>query len=255
MKYRIMVLGTAMMVGVAGIGCGGGSEDDLPPVSSGGPSGTTAAVPSGTASIQGKVTLTGAAPAMRKIQMAADAKCAASHTTPVWEEKVVVGEGGSLANVVVRVLNGPATAAPSSPASIDQHGCMYVPHVVALQVGQPLEIKSSDNFMHNVRITSTKNQGDNLAMPTAGVKTKTFTQAEDLRIACDVHGWMNAIAVVHSNSYIAVTGTDGSFEITGLPAGTYEVEVWHETLGSQKTSITVADGEAKTQDFSLAPQA
>jgi hypothetical protein len=53
---------------------------------------------------------------------------------------------------------------------------------------------------------------------------------------------MNAYAGVVAHPFFAVTKSDGSFEIKGLPAGTYTLELWHERLGTQTQSVTV-DGQ------------
>ena len=44
---------------------------------------------------------------------------------------------------------------------------------------------------------------------------------------------------------------DGKFEIIGLPAGTYEVEAWHEKLGTQVSTVTVAADSNETVDFAF----
>ena len=82
--------------------------------------------------------------------------------------------------------------------------------------------------------------------------SKVFDQPEiGVQIRCDVHFWMAAYLHILSHPFFAVTGDDGSFTIKGLPAGTYAVELWHEKLGTQTQSITVANGETKTIDFTL----
>ncbi len=75
---------------------------------------------------------------------------------------------------------------------------------------------------------------------------RTFTAPEIMvPFECSVHGWMNAYAGVVEHPYFAVSGADGLFTIGGLPAGTYQVEAWHETLGTQSGDVTVeADGSA-----------
>jgi len=51
-----------------------------------------------------------------------------------------------------------------------------------------------------------------------------------------------------------VTKDDGSFEIKGLPAGTYTIEAWHEKLGTQTQKVTISDGAAAaTASFSFKP--
>jgi galactose mutarotase-like enzyme len=68
---------------------------------------------------------------------------------------------------------------------------------------------------------------------------------------CDVHGWMNAYAGVLNHPYFAVTANGGAFELKGLPPGTYTVEAWHEKLGTQTQSVTVAAKEAKAVAFAF----
>jgi hypothetical protein len=62
---------------------------------------------------------------------------------------------------------------------------------------------------------------------------------------------MNAFAAVLDHPFFAVSSTDGTFEITGLPPGTYVIEAWHEKLGSQTTEVTVAAQESKAADFTF----
>src|SRR5687768_10298421 len=92
------------------------------------------------AQITGKVMLDGEAPEPQKIEMSADAKCAAAHPNPVLDESIVVGDENALANVVVSIqaaegkeLKGDK---PEKDVVIDQVGCQYVPHVVGVMVGQ-----------------------------------------------------------------------------------------------------------------------
>jgi hypothetical protein len=67
---------------------------------------------------------------------------------------------------------------------------------------------------------------------------------------------MRAFANVVNHPFYAVTKEDGTFEIKGLPAGTYTVEAWHERLGSQTQSITISEGApAATATFAFKPRA
>ena len=68
-------------------------------------------------------------------------------------------------------------------------------------------------------------------------------------IKCDVHPWMNAWTAVFDHPYFSVTSNDGSFTIENLPAGTYDVEIWHERLGTQTSSVTVGENASASVDF------
>ena len=74
-----------------------------------------------------------------------------------------------------------------------------------------------------------------------------------IRFKCDVHPWMGAYMGVLDHPFFAVSGADGSFEIDGLPAGDYVIEAWHETLGTQTQSVTVAADGAVGVTFDFAP--
>ena len=75
-----------------------------------------------------------------------------------------------------------------------------------------------------------------------------------VRVKCDVHPWMASYVGVLEHPFYAVTGADGSYSISGLSAGTYTLEAWHERLGTQTSTVTVADGAAASADFSFSPK-
>src|SRR3954470_11925746 len=140
---------------------------------------------SASAQITGTVKIDGQAPEPQQINMAANPQCAAAHPNPVLEESVVVGDSGELANVVVSIkapegkeLKGEA---PKDPVVLDQKGCQYVPHVVAMMVGQDLVITNSDAFLHNVHSLAIDNQPFNFGQPT--VDKKGAHRGKDVKTA------------------------------------------------------------------------
>ncbi len=60
---------------------------------------------------------------------------------------------------------------------------------------------------------------------------------------CDVHPWMGAFISVFDHPYYSISTADGAFTIPQLPPGDYVIEAWHETLGTQTQSVTVAPNE------------
>jgi len=216
-----------------------------------GPSGAAGAT--GSASVSGSVRFEGAAPNLRPIRMDADPGCAKKHTEDVMPEVLVLGDGDTLGNVIVRVSAGAPVGgypAPEEAVTLDQHGCQYLPHVTALMTGQPFKILNSDGLLHNVHGLPEKNSSFNRAMPAAVKEADyTFDREEIFKIKCDVHPWMGAWVGVFANPFFDVTAPDGGFEIAGLPAGTYTIEAWHERLGTQTTEVTVGDGESASADF------
>ena len=120
--------------------------------------------------VSGTVKFTGTPPANPKIDMAEEPTCKAKYTTAPLDPVVTVNKGG-LANVFIYVKTGlPAgkAAAPSTPATIDQQGCLYHPRVLGVMTGQNIEIKNSDAVLHNIKAMPKKNRGFNVSQPTAG---------------------------------------------------------------------------------------
>src|SRR6266850_2336958 len=204
-----------------------------------------AAAQEGGASISGTVKLDGAAKKPKKLngQLDGDKFCGPQRAgKDVFAEDTVVGAENALANVLVHIRVVPGTfAAPKEPAEIDQNKCVYHPHIVVVQIGQTLNIKSSDDTMHNIHGLPNLNKEFNESQAKAGsVSARTFTVPEiGIKIKCDVHPWMGAWMHVVENPFHAVTGTDGKFKIDKLPAGTYEVEAWHEKFANGKETKVV----------------
>ncbi|HET9481900.1 MAG TPA: carboxypeptidase regulatory-like domain-containing protein, partial [Candidatus Polarisedimenticolia bacterium] len=219
------------------------------------------AVPAGTqlgsGSVAGRVRFTGVAPEPEPIAMGSDAACSRKHDGPARREDLVVSPDGGVANAFVRIASGLPDrpfAPPSTPVRLDQRGCVYRPHVVALQAGQPLLIVNSDPTLHNVHAIATDNPGFNFGMSVEGQQvTRYFHHPEVMvKLKCDVHPWMAAWIGVVDHPYHAVTGPDGGFALTGLPAGEYAVEVWHETLGTATRTVAVVEGARQEIEFSFA---
>jgi plastocyanin len=202
----------------------------------------------GTASIEGRVTYAGTAPVPETLRTDSDAACRHKQEGPVVRESLVVGPEGGLTHAYVHVVSGLGDrvfAAPQEPVTLDQRGCTYRPHVVGVQVGQPLRVLNSDPTLHNVHAVPKANAEFNFGQSKKGMETiRTFDKSEVMvPFRCDVHGWMNAYAGVVAHPYYAVSQPDGTFEIKGLPAGTYTIEAWHERFGTQTTKVTV-DGKS-----------
>lgn len=200
--------------------------------------------PATAGSISGTVAFKGNPPARIPIDMSADPACALS-TDPNATQQIIV-TGHKLANVYVYIKSGvPDSGAPSStpPVILDQKGCRYVPHVIALQQGGTVEFRNSDPTMHNVHTMPTQVGNHSIDLseaPMGPPQTETFNSPEVmLPVRCNNHPWMSAFINVAPNRYFAVTGTDGTFTIPGLPPGTYTVAAVQEKLGEQDTQITV----------------
>jgi plastocyanin len=207
----------------------------------------------GRGTIKGHVKLLGKLPGNLVIRMGMDPKCAeATRGTRVVQETVAAALDGSLANVFVH-LDGtfPQTPVPTAPVVVDQRNCVYHPRVVGARVGQTLQVRNDDDWLHNVHGLSSKGNGFNVSEPKAGMVQSFALKNEEvmLHIKCDVHSWMTTYVGVVSNPYFAVTKEGGNFEIPNVPAGSYTILTWHERYGPLTQMIRVRPGAATTVDF------
>jgi plastocyanin len=237
--------------------CGGKKEESpgTPAPSAGAPAGKTVDVTTA-GEVTGSVKLDGPAPKMKAINMGADPYCAKANTNPVTSEEVVTGTGGTLANVVVYVkdgLEGYSFPAPTTPVRFDQQGCLYHPHVIALQAGQNVEVINSDQTTHNVHPIPKDNREWNESQPPRGKPIeKSFARGEiAIPVKCNVHPWMKAFMAVLPNPYFQVTGKDGAFDLKNLPPGTYTLAAWHELYGTSVQTVTIGPKESKSVTFTF----
>jgi hypothetical protein len=145
-------------------------------------------------------------------------------------------------------------ATPTSEVQLDQNGCHYVPHVLGIMVNQKLKVTNSDATQHNIHPTPKLNQEWNQTQANGAPPIeKSFARPEVLiPVKCNQHPWMKSYIGVMKTPFYSVSGTDGAFEIKGVPAGTYTVVAWREGGVPEKTmQVTVpANGSAKA-DFSF----
>jgi plastocyanin len=216
--------------------------------------------PATAAIIRGTIHLTGTAPAPVEIDMGMDPACTISIKQPNFSQQYVVSHG-HLANVYVyikRGLEGKNFAVPPAAVVLDQKGCRYEPHVLALMSGQTLRILNSDPTMHNVHAepSAPSNPQWNVSQgPKGDAIDKTFHDPEVMMpLKCNQHPWMKAYVNVAANPFFAVSNSNGDFQIQGLPPGDYTVAAVHEAAGEQTQNVTVGPKETKTVDFTFTTQ-
>lgn len=212
--------------------------------------------------IIGLVKYTGKPSRGTRIRMKNDATCDMhwkGKPPPRTEGLLVNRKNRTLRNAVVYVSKGydkSNVPQKKKPFIINQVGCVYTPHVVAVQKGQSVEIHSVDKTNHNVKFASRKNGEFNTSMRQGVVLEKKFNKVEKgARFDCSIHPWMSARMCVFEHPYFSVSDVEGKFEITGLKPGNYELEIWHEhrqTKAANKTIvIEVEDGTSHRLDVTM----
>jgi len=172
------------------------------------------------------------------------------------DESLMIDDKGGVANIVLTVTVAGATPkVPTEPIVLDQEGCHFSEHVLVVPLGGTLRFANSDETNHNIHTYPQKNQPINKNVAASGTTDQVLDKVEVFKVKCDIHPWMNANVVVTDATQWAVTGADGSFKITGLPAGEYELSWWHEELGKGKTEkVHVEAGKDATVDTKLSAE-
>ncbi|MFQ5637569.1 MAG: carboxypeptidase regulatory-like domain-containing protein [bacterium] len=203
--------------------------------------------------ISGAITFDGQMSEAKKISVSKDTKVCGKHKMD--ESLLVDATTKGIQNAVVylkKIGAGKKWRASENSFAMDQKGCQFTPRVLVVPAGEKFLMLNNDGILHNIHTRSELNKEINKAQPRFLKKMKlTFEKPEFVKVACDVHNWMQGWVVVASNPYYTVTGKSGKFEITNVPAGTYELQVWHEKLAPQTAQVQVKAGETTSVDISL----
>lgn len=192
-------------------------------------------------SIKGAVVVAGQVPAQKKIDVTIDQYVCGTEKDA---GDLLLSPRRELKNAVVWLENPPAGAGAAAPApaakiEMDQNGCVFIPRVVVVPAGGTVDFLNSDRLLHNIHATPKLNVSFNRTQPKDRTIPVTFAKPEIVRINCDLHSWMVGWVVVSEHPYYAITGADGQFSFDNLPPGKYDLQVWHERLGTMQASATV----------------
>lgn len=208
----------------------------------------------GSGSIAGTVHFAGQAPPLlQAVSRGAFSECAGGAPRT---SSVQLSAEGNVGEVVVYVKGGLTPGdypVPPEPVTLGQRGCEFEPRVFALRAGQKLILRNQDPALHNVHALGLGTNAFNFSMPQGRPPLEQIFGAQQIPVTltCDVHPWMRAYAAVLAHPFFAVTGSDGAFALRGLPAGTYQLEAWHERLGRFAAQATVPEGGSARVDFDL----
>ena len=212
--------------------------------------------PATAGTLTGRVTFSGTRPAAELLHINEDPVCRQAFGNKLKSDAVLIGADGSVQNAFVYIKDTLADYAfdvPAEVVTVDQKGCRYIPRVFGVQVGQKVDVTNNDATLHNVHGLPMSNTEFNVGQPEQGMHmTQVFTAPEIMvRFKCDVHSWMAAYGGVIPHPFFAVTKADGTFSISGVPPGQYDLALWHEKLGTSTQKITIGAGQSQAANFTL----
>ena len=205
------------------------------------------------ATLRGTLTYKGPPPDRKPLEVDHDQDCCAKRL--IHPETLLVSDKGRVRNAVVWLegVQGDKPWPTAAPA-LDQVGCIFTPHVTVVGVGQTVQFLNSDPIIHNIHSWPRANEPMSVSQLAKGLGRsikRTFSAPDEIKITCDVHKWMGAWIIVRDNPYYSMTGEDGTFEVTGIPPGTYKMVVWHESLERVERTVKLDAGAARVEDAEL----
>ena len=154
--------------------------------------------------------------------------------------------GGFPSILILEAQGASGEAAPSPALAMDQVQQTFIPPVLMVRTGQPVEFRNSDEVLHNVRVRedATHSPAFNVAIPTGEKYTFTFPRDGFYDVGCDIHPGMAAQIVATQTPYTAVAAADGAYEIAGVPSGPYKAIVY---TGAEKIEKVLSIDASQTR--------
>jgi plastocyanin len=159
-----------------------------------------------------------------------------------------VSEHGS---VVVYIEGVPLTSKAKRKLSIKQKDVQFSPRVSVAVKGTTVDFPNEDRVFHNVFSTSRPARFD-LGLYRAGTSKSVELKREGvIDIFCNIHPEMSSRVLVVPTRHFATTDAKGAFRIDGVPAGTYNVVVWHPNGTEARQSIKIDPSKATSMKASV----
>ncbi len=205
-------------------------------------------------SVVGQVTFTGTAPPSERLVVSTDTEVCGKETL---SRALLVGADGGVKNAVANLRRIPRGKKwEDREYTLGQSACRFEPHVLLFRDDADLHILNGDRIAHGVRSYG-RDSVFNVGQPKFVEKllvenfTARVSEQKVIRIGCDLHPWMKSYIVLQKHPYYALSDDSGSFQLTDVPPGQYELELWHETLGERVKKITVEPNGETAVTFEL----
>ena len=98
-----------------------------------------------------------------------------------------------------------------------------------------------DPFFHNVFSYSKTKKFDLGRYAEGHSKSVTFNKPGIVRVFCEIHSNMLAHIIVLEQPYFTLTEQDGSFRISDVPPGEYDLHIWQENAPEQVKHVMIPD--------------
>jgi len=144
-------------------------------------------------------------------------------------EAVVRTPAGNPAEDVAIVLDPLSGKAPSAKkmATIEQRDREFVPYLTIVQKGTAVDFPNRDKLKHHVYSFSPAKTFELKLYSGKPAAPVLFDKSGEVALGCNIHDWMEAHVLVVETPWFAKTGADGAARIERVPAGAYQLRLWH----------------------------
>jgi plastocyanin len=179
---------------------------------------------------------------------ACNSKPPAAAQAPAATTSEVAGVAPKNAIVTLLPASGPPPM-PDQPAVMDQLSKQFIPSVLMVRPGQPVEFRNSEDMPHNVSVTR---RGSGTEVFNVGTEPRqkhvyTFDRIGQFDVLCDIHEGMSAIVIVAAGPVTTIAADDGRFAFPNISFGSYKLSL---TFDGQTVEQPLEITGART-DFKL----
>jgi plastocyanin len=179
-----------------------------------------------------------------------------SHSAPVMAKRYeIVTHSGVLSTqppLAVVYLVGSFPKRSSPPArQVAQKDLTFVPSLLPVQVGTRVEFPNLDDTYHSIFSYSPAKRFDlgRYRPEERPIPSQVFDTPGLVTLRCDIHDHMRGLILVLDTPYFVVTGADGRFRLSTLPAGHYTLKAWIDSKTTRERPVELKSGKTLHIDF------
>jgi plastocyanin len=174
------------------------------------------------------------------------------------DPQTVIGLTAPAANgrpsiVVLEPASGPDPVRQQTVPVLDQVQQTFIPSLLLVRTGQPVEFRNNDDVLHNVKVreAATGDSTFNVAIPTGDKFIFVFSRDGFYDVGCDIHPAMSAHILATTSPFSVLAEPEGHFAINDVPPGEYRAIAYS---GADQIERTITVPYAGTLNLSSTQQ-
>jgi plastocyanin len=135
--------------------------------------------------------------------------------------------------------------------SVKQKDKQFAPGFIVALKGSTVEFPNEDRIDHNVFSLSKTARFDLGLYRSGNKKSVVMRRAGLIDVYCNIHPDMAAKILVLETKYYAIANQNGTFSLSQIPDGEYELVAWQPYGEEQITKVQVTKGKVSQANFKL----